>query len=231
MVRGWEVEREGREAWIRRADRFPFFPGEKVSCEKRELPSFFSLRTSASSSSRRKGGGGRGRGERWGEGTRRTEGTSSPRLRAAVSGRPPRRNFFVLAGYTLISARFGGKVAHGSRQPFTTASPSSTRLERDPRGDPFRFRLFPNQDRTQTPPSRLSSSMPDETLVQDRLRIPSSLRSSVFLLFLSFCLSFSFSLSFCLSLSFFISVFLCLFLSLFLSVFLSLFFRRRFVFF
>lgn len=57
----------------------------------------------------------------------------------------------MLAGYTLISARFEGKVAHGSRQPFTTGSPSSTRLERDPRGDPFRFRLFPNPNRTQTP--------------------------------------------------------------------------------
>ena len=75
------------------------------------------------------------------------------------------------------------------------------------------------------PPSRLSSSMPDETLVQDRLRIPSSLRSSVFLLFLSFFLFLSFSLFlyFCLSLSLFLSfsLFLYFCLSLSLSFFIS----------
>lgn len=71
------------------------------------------------------------------------------------------------------------------------------------------------------PPSRLSSSMPDETLVQDRLRIPSSLRSSVFLLFLSFCLSFSFSLSFFLSFSLFLYFCLSLSLSFFISFCLS----------
>ena len=75
------------------------------------------------------------------------------------------------------------------------------------------------------PPSRLSSSMPDETLVQDRLRIPSFLRSSVFLLFLSFFLFLSFSLFlyFCLSLSLFLSfsLFLYFCLSLSLSFFIS----------
>lgn len=110
----------------------------------------------------------------------------------------------MLAGYTLISARFEGKVAHGSRQPFTTGSPSSTRLERDPRGDPFRFRLFPNPNRTQTP-SRV-------------FHLPCLVKPG---------LSFRIVLGYLLSsvLPFFCYSFLSL------SFFLSFFRRRRFVFF